>query len=52
VTVLASGRHEAGRHTETWSGLDARGRSVGSGVYFLRLEAGERTAARKMVLVK
>jgi C1A family cysteine protease len=52
VNVLASGRHEAGIHTKAWNGVDARGRSVGSGVYFLRLEAGDRTATQKMVLVK
>jgi C1A family cysteine protease len=52
VATLAEGEHEAGEHGLTWHGRDARGIEVGSGVYFLRLEAGGTTATRKMVLVK
>ncbi|MCK4546437.1 MAG: T9SS type A sorting domain-containing protein [Candidatus Eisenbacteria sp.] len=52
VKVLASGEHEAGTYTETWNGRDRRGVEVGPGVYFVRLEAGEKVLSRKMVLVK
>ncbi len=52
VTVLADGESEAGPHVATWHGTDARGNEVGSGVYFLRLEAEGKAATRKMVLVK
>jgi hypothetical protein len=50
VTVLASGRHETGRHSVMWDGRDASGREVASGVYFARLRAGPFSATRKMVL--
>jgi hypothetical protein len=52
VTVLAEGEHDAGPHALTWHGRDSRGREVGSGVYFLRLEAGGTVATRKMVMVR
>jgi hypothetical protein len=35
-----------------WDGRDARGASVGSGVYFYRIDAGGFRADRKMVLLK
>ncbi|MBD3348636.1 MAG: T9SS type A sorting domain-containing protein [Candidatus Eisenbacteria bacterium] len=52
VSVLADGPHAAGRHTVTWRGRDDRGNELGSGVYFLLLEAGETTTRRKMVMVR
>ena len=52
VTVLESGRHDAGPHATVWHGTDSTGRQVGSGVYFVRLIADEEVATRKMVLVK
>jgi hypothetical protein len=39
VRTLASGTYEAGRHQLRWDGLDDRGRSVVTGVYFARLQA-------------
>jgi len=44
-SVLPAGGHEA-----AWDGRDASGRDAASGVYFLRLVAGERHAHRKIVL--
>ena len=41
-----------GTHTARWSGLDARGSAVSSGVYFYRLQAGKETLSRKMVLMR
>jgi hypothetical protein len=35
-----------------WDGQDDRGRSVGSGVYYSRLEVGAERLVSKMVLVK
>jgi len=52
VAVLAEGEHEAGPHALTWHGKDGRGNDVGSGVYFLRLEADGIVATRKMVMVR
>ncbi len=52
VTVLESGPRDAGPHEAVWHGTDSHGNAVGSGVYFVRLVAGETIATRKMVLVK
>ena len=52
VRVLVSDRITAGNHTKVWDGRDSRGNPVSSGVYFLRLTAGDRTLTRKAVLLK
>jgi hypothetical protein len=53
VRTLVDGRFEAGRNRRViWDGLDASGRRVPSGVYFYRLDAGDFTATRKMVVLK
>ncbi len=52
VTVLADGPHDAGEHKAVWNGRDAAGRRLGSGVYFVRLEAAGFVSTRKMVRVK
>ncbi|MEJ2722845.1 MAG: FlgD immunoglobulin-like domain containing protein, partial [bacterium] len=41
-----------GLQERTWDGKDASGNPVGSGIYFYRLTAGNRTLTRKMVLLK
>jgi len=43
---------EAGYHDVIWNGRDDRGQSVGSGVYFYRMVAGENTAVGRMLLLK
>ena len=52
VTVLQSGRLTAGDHIFTWNGTDQSANSVTSGVYFYRLDSGEGTLTRRMVLLK
>jgi hypothetical protein len=52
VVQLSRERWEAGPHTLRWSGDDASGRPVASGVYIYRLTAGDFTAARSMVLLR
>ena len=42
----------AGRHAVTWDGRDQSGRRVSSSVYFARLQAGDVTLSRRMLLVK
>jgi flagellar hook assembly protein FlgD len=42
----------AGHHTVVWNGMDDRGRQMASGVYIYRLEAADKTATRKMILLK
>jgi len=52
VATLYSGHHDPGTHSVTWGGRDSRGRSVASGIYFVRLDAREFSASRKMILLK
>ncbi len=52
VRLLVNARQEAGFHTIIWNGRNVAGRSVSSGVYFYRIEAGEFTKAKKMLLLK
>lgn len=42
----------AGRWEVSWDGLDDRGRSMPSGIYLYRLEAGDYIEMRKMVLLR
>ncbi len=52
VVLLFEGEQQAGRHTIRWHGQDSHGRSVGSGVYFCRLETPAAVQMRKLVLAK
>ena len=49
IAVLADRVEEAGVHSVSWEGRDARGAAVPAGVYWARLESGGETAARKLV---
>ncbi|NBC84954.1 MAG: choice-of-anchor D domain-containing protein, partial [Bacteroidetes bacterium] len=51
VAVLVDERKSAGPHTLTWQAQTGRSR-LASGVYFLRMRAGDFTATRKMTLVR
>ena len=52
VRVLVRKREEAGFYRVVWDGKDARGRQVSSGIYLVRMEAGEFSEVRKMMLLK
>ena len=52
VRILADGLQAAGDHAATWDGLDSRGHRAGSGIYFLRLEAGNQAVTRKAVFLR
>ena len=52
VTTLVDGVLEAGFKEYRWDGTDSNRRPVGSGVYFYRLDAGNRTLVEKMVFLK
>ncbi|MFH1067980.1 MAG: PQQ-binding-like beta-propeller repeat protein [Candidatus Glassbacteria bacterium] len=52
VRSLMGAPHPAGRYSVYWDGRDEAGRQLSSGVYFYRLQAGEFTRTRKMVLLK
>ena len=52
VRSLTDGFTAAGEHSVTWDGADDSGRSVGSGIYFYRLDSATFTATRKLVLLQ
>ena len=53
VRTLLDAELPAGRdHAVRWNGLDDRGAAAASGVYFYRLDAGERTVLGKMALIR
>ena len=52
VARLDQGVRDAGTYRAEWNGRDAAGRTVGSGVYFYRLEGAPSVAPKKMVLLK
>jgi len=52
VETLVDARTSAGLHTVTWDGTNRYGDRVGSGVYFVRMEAGSVTETQKVVLVR
>jgi len=52
VTLLERGRRDAGIVELGWDGRDDHGRMLASGVYFLRLRAGEYEDVRKMIVLR
>jgi flagellar hook assembly protein FlgD len=52
VKTLAEGEFQTGSHTVTWDGTNQAGHTVASGIYFFRLNAGDNSVTRKMVLLK
>ena len=52
VRMLLDEEKEAGSYTLFWDGTDMAGLEAPSGVYFYRLQAGDFSQTRKMVLLK
>jgi hypothetical protein len=50
VRGLANDLRARGSHSARWDGRDERGRKVGPGVYFLRLQTRESTLSRKITV--
>ena len=51
VRVLDRGFREAGVYERSWDGRDDSGRPLSAGVYIYRLQAGDRQATQKMVML-
>ena len=52
VKQLISEQLSAGQHSVVWNGKDDNGKSVSSGIYFYKLQAGDYQKVKKMVLLK
>ncbi len=52
VTTLVDEVKHAGSYSIKWNGKNSLGISVGSGVYFYRVQAGKNIQTKKMVLIK
>ncbi|MBW7995606.1 MAG: choice-of-anchor D domain-containing protein [Candidatus Glassbacteria bacterium] len=52
IYALVNRNHQPGNYSVNWDGRDRAGRAVSSGVYFYRLQSGEFTQTRKMMVLK
>ena len=52
VKTLVNGVQPAGRHSVIWLGDDDRENTVGSGIYFVRIETGGLVDTEKMILLQ
>jgi arabinogalactan endo-1,4-beta-galactosidase len=52
IVSLVNTSQEPGEYTAAWNGTDNKGRSMASGVYFVRLNADGSILLRKILLVK
>jgi len=52
VEVLLEEEQQAGYHEVVWNGQSAAGRLVASGVYFYVVQASQKRAVKKMILLK
>lgn len=52
VRVLKDNYLNAGRHSISWDGKNGLGLDVASGIYFYKLQVGEETISKKMLLIK
>jgi hypothetical protein len=52
VVTLVYGRRPAGAHTVAWDGRDDADEELATGMYMYRLQAGDETLARKLLLLR
>lgn len=52
IATIYSRSRFGGFKTFTWDGMDRRGLSVAPGVYFIRVNAGNETAVKKIVIIR
>ncbi|MBN2416377.1 T9SS type A sorting domain-containing protein [bacterium] len=52
IKRIVSGRQPAGYYAATWTGVDNTGRSVASGIYFIRMQADNFQMVRKISLMR
>ena len=52
VRTLVNRYQDAGEYSVVWDGLDDNNNAVSSGVYLYRLEAGDKSLQKKMILIR
>jgi hypothetical protein len=52
IKILVNAHRNAGHYDVVWNGSDENGNTVGSGVYFYRMDAGKYHKTQKMVMMK
>ena len=52
VARLVYGRRVAGMHTVTWDGRDDADHKLATGMYMYRIQAGEQSSSRKLLLLR
>ncbi|MFB0509677.1 MAG: T9SS type A sorting domain-containing protein [bacterium] len=52
IKILLAEKQDAGRHSVIWNGIDDLGKSVSSGIYFLRFEAGELSTTKRLIKIE
>jgi hypothetical protein len=52
IKTLVFGKQETGAYTATWDGTDEAGARMTSGVYLVRMTAGDYVQTRKMILMQ
>ncbi|MCK4694564.1 MAG: T9SS type A sorting domain-containing protein, partial [Candidatus Cloacimonetes bacterium] len=52
VKTLVNTKQERGHYNVVWNGKDGSDRSVASGLYFYKLQAGKKAIVNKMLLLK
>ncbi|MDP8201333.1 MAG: T9SS type A sorting domain-containing protein [Candidatus Tenebribacter burtonii] len=52
IRTLVNTLQESGIHKSIWNGLDDDGKSISSGIYLYKLNAGNYSSTKKMILLK
>jgi flagellar hook assembly protein FlgD len=52
VRTLVNGVQKIGNYTVDWDGKNFKGEEVPSGIYFYRLQMGDITATKKLILIR
>ncbi|MFO7659628.1 MAG: FlgD immunoglobulin-like domain containing protein, partial [Candidatus Cloacimonadaceae bacterium] len=52
VKTLVQGMTKSGNHSLDWSGDDHNGKKVSTGLYFYKLQSGEKAITRKLLLLR